>query len=262
MKVREVFELLEGIAPVKVSDELCAKYKMFDNSGIIIDMGGEVTGCLFSLDFSLLAVQRAKEEGYNLIITHHPAIYGGIHRIDSLQDGKGKAIAQCIAAGISVISMHLNFDAAPCGIDHYLMQGLGGSTPCALLNVVEGGAYGRVYDVQKTDVPSLMQRIAHTFCTQRAAFFGDKDKGISKIASFCGAGCDDESVAFAIANGADAFVSSDLKHHLIAELVERGIVVISLTHYCAEAYGFRRIYENIKSRLRAPSSYLFDDRLA
>ena len=76
MKLNDVLQRLEEVAPVALSDEFCAKYKMYDNSGIIINCGADIKGALFSLDLSETAVRQAKEYGYNLIITHHPAIYG------------------------------------------------------------------------------------------------------------------------------------------------------------------------------------------
>ena len=82
------------------------------------------------------------------------------------------------------------------------------------------------------------------------------------MASFCGAGMDETSVAFAVAEGADTFLSSDGKHHLIAELVERGLNVILLTHYAAENYGFIRFVENLKTKLKGlPIGVFTDERL-
>lgn len=262
MNVRQILELLESaVAPVSLSDELCAKYKMYDNSGIIVDTGEEVTGCLFSLDFSVRAAEEAVKQGYNLIITHHPAIYGGINRLDTIGDGKAKALALCIKMGVSVISMHLNFDAAPEGIDYYLMRGLGGKQ-CNTMLTVEGGAYGRVYDIEPVRIAELLTRISSVFRTRRAVAYGDENATVRRVASFCGAGCDGQAMLFARAQGADCFVSSDLKHHEIAELEESGMAVIELTHYSAEAYGFSRIYENVKRQLRVPSSFFYDERLA
>ncbi|MGN1373060.1 MAG: Nif3-like dinuclear metal center hexameric protein [Candidatus Coproplasma sp.] len=262
MTVEEVLHILEErIAPVALSDEFCAKYKMYDNSGIIINCNNEVTGALFSLDFSAEAVDRAIEKGYNLIVTHHPAIYSAINRIDVTGDPKSVAIEKCIKNGISVISMHLNFDAAPQGIDYHLMCGLGGRD-CKVCATVSGGGYGRVYEVEPVTVKEFLERVATTFKTHRAVYYGDENATICKVASFCGAGFDDTNLHFSLDNGCDVFVSSDLKHHEIFELIERGVGVLHLTHYCAENYGFNRIYENIKESIKVPSSYFFDERYA
>ncbi|MGN0804217.1 MAG: Nif3-like dinuclear metal center hexameric protein [Candidatus Coproplasma sp.] len=262
MTCKEVLNILEEqVAPVKLSDDFCAKYKMYDNSGIIIDTGNDVIGAVFSLDFSESAVNQAIEKGYNLIITHHPAIYGGISRIDIFQDAKSRAIEKCLKHGISVISMHLNFDIAPEGIDYHLMCGLGGKAGKPLATV-EGGAYGRVYDITPTPAEDYMKQIDKTFRTKRAVLYGGEEAIFKRVASFCGAGCDDSAMAYAKNEKADVLVSSDLKHHEIAELVECGIAVIELTHYCAESYGFEKIYQKVKNILQMPSLFVYDERVA
>lgn len=254
MKLTEILTKLEQIAPVALSDEFCKKYKMYDNSGIIIDSGEEINGALFSLDLSNKTVNEAIKKGYNLIVTHHPAIYGGVSRINA-----NDPIALCIKSGISVISMHLNFDAAPEGIDYHLMHGLGGQN-AKILSDVTGGGYGRVYEVKAEPFENYADKVRKTF-SERALFYGDGARIIKKIASFCGAGYDNNAVNFAVSNGADAFVSSDLKHHEIAGLLEKGLNVIHLTHYSAENYGFNKIYNKISAGLQIPSAYFCDDGL-
>ncbi len=149
MKLCEIFEILQGVAPVALSDEFCKKFKMYDNSGIIIDCGEDINGVLFTLDLTVEAVERAKKSGYNLIVTHHPAIYGGISRFDTVNNPQATALSRCMKYEISVISMHLNFDAAPEGIDYWLMRGLGGfEENCKIAAQIDNGGYGRVYDIK------------------------------------------------------------------------------------------------------------------
>ena len=45
MKLTEVLCVLERVAPVALSDEFCRVYKLYDNSGIIIDCGAESRAC-------------------------------------------------------------------------------------------------------------------------------------------------------------------------------------------------------------------------
>lgn len=261
MTVKEVFDYLEReVAPVKLSDDFCAQFKMYDNSGIIINCGNEVSGVLFTLDLTEKAVSKAVELGYNLIVTHHPAIYGGISKFDLTANPQARAIAECIKKGISVISMHLNFDAAPNGIDYYLMCGLGGKNGKCAANP-QGGGYGRVYETEPLALSELANKITERFGTQRALVYGDENKKISKIASFCGAGCDEYNISFAAKNGVDAFVSSDMKHHEILALTGMGIAVIVLTHYASENYGMHQIYLKIKDGLKTPSTYFTDKEL-
>ena len=151
MKLSELLEILEnGVGPVSLSDKFCKKYSMYDNSGIILNCCDEVKGVLFALDLSAEAVEEPLSRGFNAIVTHHPAIYGGLSRLDVLCDPQSAALAECLKNGVSVISMHLNFDVAPKGIDYHLMRGLGGDK-AELSATVEGGGYGRAYNVTPAD---------------------------------------------------------------------------------------------------------------
>ena len=255
MKLAEIFKKLEEVAPVALSDEFCRKYRMYDNSGIIIDCKEEINGALFSLDLSFKAINEAKKRGFNLIVTHHPAIFGGISRISA-----DDTIGTCLKSGISVISMHLNFDSAPNGIDYHLMRGLGGEE-AEILDDVQGGGYGRLYGVKEIKFSELERTVCGNFNTKRALFYGDGNKPVKKIASFCGAGCNNEAINCARRGGADVFVSSYMKHHEIAALIGMGINVIHLTHYSAENYGFNKIYTQLSSALSIPTAYFADEDL-
>jgi dinuclear metal center YbgI/SA1388 family protein len=257
----ELLSLLEQqVAPVSLSDEFCKKCSAYDNSGIIIDGESQIKGILFTLELSPKVVDAAVKNGYNAIVTHHPAIYGGVQRLIPEQSPATRALCECVKRQITVISMHLNFDCASQGIDYYLMKGVGGDNCKTLVNL-SCGAYGRVYPVEPVTLGALADRIKREFNSERVLVYGDSQKKIEKAASFCGAGCDDEAITFAAENKADVLISSDIKHHHIAELTARGIGIIILTHYAAEAYGMNKIYQKLKSKLIVSSSYFSDDEL-
>lgn len=259
MKINDILSVLEDVGPLSLSDEFCRKLNAYDNSGIIIKSSEEVNGAVFSLDLSHKAVERAKSLGYNLIVTHHPAIYHAVRRLDAVSDPNASAVPECIKSGISVISMHLNFDTAPQGIDYHLMKGLGGEDAQILIGL-DGGGYGRLYDIKPQSFKEFFDGVKKTFSSERAICFG-RERTVKRVASFCGAGCDDKSIAFAYRNGADVFVSSELREHEIAALTANGINVIVLTHYSSENYGFNKIYQSIKEKLKVPSEYFCDDGL-
>ena len=259
MKINDILSVLEEVGPLSLSDEFCRKLNAYDNSGIIIKSSEEVNGAVFSLDLSHKTVEKAKALGYNLIVTHHPAIYHAVRRLDAVTDPNASAVPECIKNGISVISMHLNFDTAPQGIDYHLMKGLGGKDAQMLVNL-SGGGYGRIYEIEPQSFKEYVNKVKKTFSSERAISFG-KDRVVKRVASFCGAGCDDKSMEFAYKNGVDVFVSSELREHEIAALTANGINVIVLTHYSSENYGFNKIYQSIKEKLKVPSEYFCDDEL-
>lgn len=74
------------------------------------------------------------------------------------------------------------------------------------------------------------------FGTEKLVVYGDPDRRIEKVASFCGAGGDE---AAEHKDAADVFVTSDAPHHVIREIVENGKALLLLPHYAAENYGFK-----------------------
>lgn len=251
MRSKELYELIDGIAPFALSREYIAR-GAYDNSGLLLDSGEEIAGVLFALDLSPRAVKEAKERGCNCVVTHHPAIWQGLKRIDG-------AILECARAGISVLSAHLNLDAAEGGIDECLMKGLGGEAPVAVMEQLSAGAYGRVYDVEESPLSAFVARAEETFRTRRVVVYGEGN--VRRVASFCGAGFTEGAVAFAAEHGADTLVSSDCKHHLVTEAAERGLNVVLLTHYAAEWYGFSRFAETVKKMLgNTPCAVFADER--
>lgn len=268
MKLSKIYELLDELAPKNISDEYCEKYGAYDNSGVLVETGEEIRGVLFSLDLSFAAIEKAKTAGANLIVTHHPAVYGKIGGV-CVSDFQplGEKLVECIKRGISVISMHLNLDGAAGGIDESFMQGIilsaGESVKGAKqerMHTVRQGSYGRAYNVAETTANALAEKMKKVFSTSRILVYGGTQK-IARAASFCGAGGDEEAVAFAVKNGADVIISADFKHHVITLALEKGLAVIALTHYASEQYGFEKYYQKIRAKAGVPCVYHTDENL-
>ena len=261
MTVQEIYKKLDEVAPKALSDEYCRSCGAYDNSGILVDCGGEVKGVVFTLDLTKASIQKAKDVGANLIVTHHPVIYGKIGDV-RLGTSLGGRLIACIQAGISVISMHLNLDCAEGGIDDCLADGIylsanrfdDGASPRVNLcrhHALSQGGYGSVYSVGSIPALELKKNIEKEFSAS-VRMVGAETKEIKTVASFCGAGVDDQAVAFAISCGADAIVSADWKHHLILACYEAGVVVFELSHYASEEYGFEKYYEKMCKSIQLP----------
>lgn len=82
------------------------KYSAYDNSGIIFDFGGEIEKAVCALDFSSNAVNAAVREGAQLIITHHPAIYSGVKRLEGVFAKKVRRVRETRDFGYFHASEH------------------------------------------------------------------------------------------------------------------------------------------------------------
>ncbi len=244
--------VLQAIAPFELSQKMIERGS-YDNSGVIIKCHNNAKGILFSLDLTDNAVQKAVELGMDTIITHHPAIYMPIKSL-SIEDNSA-VLVKAIKSGINVISCHLNLDIANGGIDECMMQAVGGSNP-QLIEQVEGlFGYGRQYDITEITLGELEQIVKQKFETDKVVVYGSKSQKIKTVASFCGAGG-----AQATSASAQVVITSDMPHHVIKELIERGKCVILLPHYASENYGFKRFYKSVSQELGVVKTYYLEDQ--
>ena len=268
MKLSEIYKIADALAPKALSDEYCRNFGAYDNSGILVDTGEPIEKILFSLDLSKQAVEKAIKQHANLIITHHPAIYGKIGGITS-EDLLGEKLIACIKNGISVISMHLNLDCVIGGIDESLMHGIRKASGCetelkkedvSIMHPLSEGGYGRAYGIEEITAGELAARLEKEFLSEKLIVYG-AERLLKKAASFCGAGGDEEGIAFAKSQQADVILSADFKHHVIAGALEEGFSVIVLTHYASENYGFKKYYEIISRQTGLTCLYHEDEIL-
>ena len=105
MKAYKIIDFLKRKYPENLAEE-------WDNSGLIVgDKDSEVSKVFVSLDLTAGALEKAMSSGAQLVVTHHPFIFAGIKRITA-HDYLGKRIIDAIRAGISVYSIHTNYDIA------------------------------------------------------------------------------------------------------------------------------------------------------
>lgn len=257
-KLTAFYEVLKEFAPIELS---LAEIERggYDNSGIIVKNSQTVSKALFSLDLTALSLRRAKTLGCDLIVTHHPAIYGPVSKL--CIDGENSALLNAIRQKTSVISMHLNLDFANGGIDGCLAQGLGAKNFKIIDLILNENGYGRECGVDKQQFSKFVAAAKKNFKSKKIIAYGNKNRQIESFCSFCGAGAE-EALGYVKDGGeADVIVTSDVKHHQVVEFLERGKNIVVIPHYVAEEYGFRIYYEKIKEKINNQVEvFYFDDK--
>ena len=108
---------------------------------------------------------------------------------------------------------------------------------------------------------SLKESLDKELHAKHTTLFAKEGQKVKRVCSFCGAGADEEAVAFAVKNGADTIVSSDIRHHVLKEILARGMAALCPTHYAAEAYGFYLFYQKIAEAAGIPCFFFGNDAL-
>lgn len=251
MKINDFYNLIDKFAPFELSDRLCKLEDMYDNSGVIIDCESDIKAVTFALDFSKASVDKAKKNGSNLIVTHHPAIYRGIERIDG-------AFIDAIKNGIGVICAHLNLDCAKEGVDYCFARSLGAKKQKLTVDFGGGQGYGRIFSVDTTLGEFAGQ--AESALQTKCIVYGDRDMRINSVASFCGAGFTEKELSLV---EADLYCSSEIAHHVIKSALDKGKAVMQFTHYSSEKGGIMSLYSyfcNLKEiKNNDIKLYFFDD---
>lgn len=118
MRIAEIISVIEQVAPRGLQED-------WDNTGLQVGNSAvECTGVLVCVDVTPEVVDEAIELGCNLIVSHHPLIFKGLKRITGNTPVEA-AVANAIAAGVSVYSNHTALDNAPGGVSHRMAQMLG-----------------------------------------------------------------------------------------------------------------------------------------
>ncbi len=247
MNAYELKEAINNIAPFSLSEQLKQKGHN-DNSGVICEGDGDKILC--TLDLTKGAVDYAIKNGFKLILTHHPAIYNPIYSVTGL-------IAECVRNNIGIVSAHLNADVAENGVDYYFAETLGADLKQAV--VLQDGNYGRLFEVQEQTLQEYAQQVAQKLNCKNICVFGDKNGIVKKVASFCGAGIDQET--FNLASMADVIVSADIKYNYILQATQNGQAVIMPTHFATENYPFKKFCINLSNIIKEKVFYYEEDTL-
>ena len=117
MKINQVCELLEGIAPLGYAED-------FDNVGLIVgDKNNEVEGILICHDALESVIDEAIKLKYNLIICFHPIWFEPIKRLNG-SNYVEKSIIKAIQNNIAIYALHTALDNHNNGVNKILCDQL------------------------------------------------------------------------------------------------------------------------------------------
>jgi dinuclear metal center YbgI/SA1388 family protein len=103
MRISEIIGHLELLAPPAYQEQ-------YDNTGLLTgDPGWECRGVLVTLDATEEVVLEAVARGCNMIVAHHPIVFGGLKKITG-RNYVEKAVIAAIKQDIAIYAIHTNLD--------------------------------------------------------------------------------------------------------------------------------------------------------
>jgi len=118
MQIAEVFSFLESLANPSLQEQ-------YDNAGLITGSPDwECLGIICSLDATEDVVKEAVAKKCNLVVAHHPIIFGGLKKING-KNYVEKTVIAAIKNDIAIYAIHTNLDNVIEGVNGKMAKMIG-----------------------------------------------------------------------------------------------------------------------------------------
>ena len=217
----------------------------WDNVGLLLgDRSVPVHGMAVALDPSIEAMKTALDHSCSVLITHHPLIFHPLKQIDCAE-GPGAQIAFAIRHGLTIFALHTNWDVAPGGVNAAIAQALTLQEIRPLIPSTAGawgsGAAGKFpHPLNLVKCGAAIRDAMHL---SRLELHGDMKTTVSTLALCGGSGgafCPD-----AVAYGAEAYFTADMKYHERMDSLDKGISLFIADHGEMERFSLTALTETI-----------------
>ena len=228
--VADILNFIESIAPPYMAES-------WDNVGLLCGRKTRpVTRILVALDPFSTVIDEAIELGADLIVTHHPLIFGEDVKAVSDSTETGRCLLKLIENGIAAINAHTNLDMAPGGINDVLAQKL------ALVNIRVANPSGtddagkewgliRMGEVPEQPLDAFLNRVK-TLLDCEGLRYVNSGKPVKHVC--VGGGSCAGFVSEAAKLGCDTFVTADVKYNQFRTAYELGVNLIDAGHFHTE----------------------------
>lgn len=244
--VNGILMMIDRLAPFKTAES-------WDNVGLLVgDQNATVNGILLALDVTEEVITEALLGPYNLIITHHPIIFGGIKSVTT-SDRTGRLLLKLIENGVSVIAAHTNWDRSfEYGINRHIAN-LYGLKDVKMLNEDHGFGIIGSFDTP-ISIEAFSGKSKAIFKTDYIKFSNLHPRPIKNVSISSGASSD--FISDAIRSGADLYVTADLKYHEAQSVIGTALTLVDVGHFESEFLYLERFKDLLEESLSGENLHM------
>ncbi len=230
MTVKAVCEALDRIAPPHLA-------LPGDPNGLLLgDPNARVETVFVALDCTWEVAVEAARAKNPMVIAHHPLLFYPVKTLRATDPFPAPVILFCLENQIPFACAHSSWDIAPGGINDVL-AGLLDLTDVKPLAQSGLGRVGKLPHPVTLD--ELLQTLRTKLDFEALRTFAPMDREIETVA--VGGGACAGLIEDATLAGAQAFVTSDVRHHEFIDAQHRGIALIDAGHRETEVPGTREL---------------------
>ena len=235
VQLSELFSSFERNWPIDLAEQ-------WDAPGLIAGSASQrISRVLLTVDVTAEILGEAQDGAFDLILAHHPYLLRGVNTINE-QTAKGALLSSAARSNTAIYAAHTNADVVANGVSAALAAALGITNAKPLVPSADHSiGHGRIGDLAAPTTLGEFARMAASALPSTATgvrVAGDYEQIVSRIAVCGGAG--DSFISDAIANDADVYLSSDLRHHPTQDAREHALIngnkpaLIDISHWAGE----------------------------
>ena len=213
MDKKKIAQLIENFAPLNLAEE-------WDCSGWVVNVlnNSQVQKIMICLTVTDDVIKQAKEQNCDMIISHHPLFFVPFNY-----------------KNIDIYCAHTNLDRTQGGTTDKLIE---------ILKLPNGKSVGSF--LRLVDFECNLEEITDRLCqiSNNVRIVNNKNVSKLKKIAFC-AGSGSEFIDEAVAFGADALVTGDIKFHTA---VESHIVLFDIGHFESEVHVLKVFAELLANK--------------
>lgn len=236
-KVSDINALLSEYFPLDTA-------MSYDNVGLIIgDKSQQVKKIYLALDLTKTVIDKAVNNRYDMVITHHPLIFGGINNI--LEDTpSGYIIRKVVKNDINYLAFHTNLDYSDEFSNSILAKRIFGEQVDLISPSKEKVFCGVIADGLSDSLDNIMNMVKKNLDSSGVISINKTDSKVSK-AFIQGGSFDEDVISYLVENKVDLVISGEIKHHICILLESLGISTIIAGHNATERVYLPRLKQLI-----------------
>jgi dinuclear metal center YbgI/SA1388 family protein len=122
LQLKHIIAYLETIAATEYQEK-------YDNAGLLTgNQEDMLTKALITLDCTEQVIDEAIQKGCNLVIAHHPIIFGGLKRLTG-KNYVERTVIKAIKHDIAIYAIHTNLDNVAVGVNAKIAELIGVQSP-------------------------------------------------------------------------------------------------------------------------------------